>query len=166
MRRFALVLCVALGLVACTDDLNGAEESFVNSEVTGIVRMPLAARGTDGKTYRLRNATFEITGAAMFTVSDRASTEVRADALATTVPPGNYSVYLRPGWELFVESETGESEKAEATLASTNPMAFEIGRTLDTRLTLTVRMGDKDVVFGSTAPVQVTSAENDSNSAL
>jgi len=161
MRSLALLFCLALSLTACHDDLSTAEDSLLDSEVSGVVRMPIAARGTDGKTYRLRNATFEITGAAMFTVEGRNAPDARADALATTVPMGNYSVYLRPGWEMIVESADGQIEKAEASLASRNPMAFEIGRTMDTRLSLTMRVGDRDVVFGASAPVQVTSAEND-----
>lgn len=166
MRPFAFIVLLALSLTACTDDLSAAEENFTGPEVTGVVHVPLSARGADGRTYRLRNATFEITGAAMFTVGDRDVVDADAETLATTLPAGGYSLYLRPGWQLVEQNAEGKDVPAQANLASTNPMSFEIGRTLDARITLTVHSGDQDIVFGATGPMKVTSVGTGSEGAL
>jgi len=166
MRTFAFILLAALGLVACTDELSAAEENYAGHEVTGAVHMPLTARGANGKNYRLRNATFEITGAAMFTVADRDAPRPDADSLVTTLPAGGYSLYLRPGWELVEQSADGTDLPTQASLTSKNPMTFEIGRTLDARVTLTVHAGDQDLQFGGSGPIKVTSAGIDEQGAL
>lgn len=165
MRSLFLLLS-ALSLMACSDDLRAAEEGFATNEITGTVHMPLAAQGTDGKSYRLRHATFEIAGAAMFTVGDRDLRKPDAETLTATVPAGNYSMYLRSGWELVERSADGKEQVTAATLASDNPIAFEIGRTLDARIVLTLRAGDKDVVFGGASPMKVTSVSHDADNAL
>ncbi len=166
MRPFILIVLLALNLTACSDDLTAAEDNFSAPDVTGVVHVPLAARGADGKTYRLRNATFEITGAAMFTVGDRDAADADADSLATTLPAGGYSLYLRPGWQLVERSAEGKDVPAQANLASTNPMTFEIGRTLDARVTLIVHTGEQDLVFGATGPMKITSVDTGRESAL
>lgn len=165
MRSLVLILS-ALCLMACGDDLRAAEDAYRNSEVTGTVHMPLTAQGADGKSYRLRNTTFEIAGAAMFTVGDQDLRTPDAETLATTVPAGSYSMYLRPGWELVERSADGSEKVAAATLVSRNPLAFEIGNTLEARVALTVRTGDKDVVFGAVSPIKVTSIASGEGNAL
>ncbi len=164
--RSLLLLLGALSLIACSDDLSAAEQGFATSELTGTVHMPFSAQGAEGKTYRLRHATFEIAGAAMFTVGDRDLREPDAETLATTVPTGSYSMYLRPGWELVERSADGTEHVAVATLSSRNPMEFQIGRTLDARIKLTLRTGDKDVIFGGASPMKVTSIDTAADNAL
>jgi hypothetical protein len=165
MRSLLLILG-ALSLMACSDDLRAAEDGFARDEITGTVHMPLTAQGGDGKSYRLRHATFEIAGAAMFTVGDRDLREPDAETLTTTVPAGNYSMYLRSGWELVERSADGKEQVTAATLASDNPIIFEIGRTLDARIVLKLRAGDKDLVFGGANPMRVTSLSQDADNAL
>ncbi len=165
MRSF-FVLVLALGLFACGDDLRAAEDAFNVSEMTGAVHMPLTAQGADGKTYRLRHATFEIAGAAMFTVGERDMRTADAETLVTTVPAGDYSMYLRPGWELVERSANGEEQVLAATLTSSNPTSFEIGRTFDARIVLKLSAGDKHLVFGGASPMKVTSLGNDADNAL
>ncbi len=168
MRSLLLLLSAlaCFGCFGCSDDLRAAEEGFTSHEITGMVHMPLWAAGADGKSYRLRHATFEIAGAAMFTVGDRDLREPDAESLVTTVPGGSYNMYLRPGWELVERSADGQEQVKAATLSSRNPIAFEIGRTLDARIVLTLRTGDKDVIFGGASPVKVTSIDTDAHNAL
>jgi hypothetical protein len=164
--RTLICLLMALGLMACTDDLLAAENGLAKQGVTGVVRVPLTARGAGGKTYRLRDATFEITGAAMFTLGERDARGPEADTLVTTLPAGSYTVYLRPGWQLVAQNGQGSESPALATLSSKNPMSFEIGRTVDARLTLTLHAGEEDLLFGAASPVKVTQADNAVDSAL
>lgn len=154
-----LLSCLVV-LFGCTDALSSQETADIANETSfdGSVHLPLSAQAADGKTFRLRNATFEIAGPAMFTLSDK---DAKADAenLVTMLPAGQYSVFLRPGWELVEVASDGTEAKALATLHSGNPIPFTMGRTAEMRIKFTVQSGDRTVVFGEPDTQRVTSVE-------
>ncbi len=159
MRFLILALC-ALSVVGCVDDLSSAEEGFAAVEVTGALHVPLTGQGEDGKSYRLRGASFDVSGSAMFTLTERDARGPEHDALVTTLPGGYYSLFLRPGWTLVEVLADGSEQKIEGTLESKNPVTFEIGRTVDTRVVIQLETERGKVVIGGTAPLRVTQVDS------
>lgn len=161
---FALTCALFGGLAAfgCFDELgsNDQESTFVSTEIAGSVSIPLVANAADGSTYRLRSATFDISGSAMVTIASRDS-EPR-EALTTALPPGDYSLYLRPGFRVVEIKPDGSEVPADASLVSSNPAHFEIGQMSDARLKLRFKSGDKELAFGDGVPVHVTEVNSDS----
>lgn len=103
----------ALGLSACSDlpDLP-------------IGQMQLALTSGAGDThYRLAKADFALSGAAELDLST--DDAAASDTLQRSLPVGDYSVELQPGWQLERLSAAG-SQIVAADLASANPMSFSI----------------------------------------
>lgn len=156
--RPALLLSCLFVLFGCSDAFSAQDTSEITTAFEGTVHLPLAVPGSEGKSFRLRNATFEIAGPAMFTLSDK-DAKLDAENLVTMLPAGQYSVFLRPGWELIEVAVDGSERVAEATLRSGNPIPFTIGRTVDMRIKFAMQAGDRMVVFGDSDEGRVTSVE-------
>jgi hypothetical protein len=77
----------------------------------------------NGHTFRLRHATFQITGP-ITTVLD-SETDPDAEALVAVLDVGSYSAELRAGWTLERIDPAGPVQ-VNATLTSPNPVAFDI----------------------------------------
>ena len=115
---------VLLGVLALTASVTGCSsggDQGAESE-TGKVSMQLTGQ-TNGNTYRLRNARFDVTGPTM-TVLDSES-DLMAVTLNATLSTGSYSINLEPGWSLE-RSDAGVFEVVDATLVSPNPKDFQI----------------------------------------
>ena len=153
--RVAVLMFLALVTVACTDAFT-ADDNFVEADLSGSVKIPLSATDASGNTYRLRGATFEISGSAMVTLSDRDAGK-DADSVVTPLPPGSYSLYLRPGFEIVSIANDGTVSPVQATLANANPVHFTVGQMSDESLKLEFKAGEESLRFGA-GPVRVTSA--------
>jgi hypothetical protein len=66
--------------------------------------MPLVTQA-NGVTYRLREATFNVSGPVSVLLSS--DTDPLADAITATLPTGDYTVLLEPGWTLTREDASG-----------------------------------------------------------
>jgi hypothetical protein len=124
-----LLGAVVLGLVlsACSSSpLDPSSGQGTTEEATGSVSLPLTATVGD-VTYRLRNATFTITGDALEgkprVVKPLPDVAVHNEPL----PVGSYSILLEKGWVL--EKKTS-AEKVYTTLAAQlvtpNPLTFDV----------------------------------------
>jgi len=158
MRR-ALVLALALLLPACDRELLD-HDGFVEPDLSGSVRIPLSATSEDGTTYLLRDATLEISGAAMLTLSspranDRAGS---TESLVAPLPAGSYTLFLRPGFTLLEVDAQGVEHRVEAALTSINPRHFSLREIQDSTLKLSFGEGSRRVVFGAPQSVRVTRA--------
>jgi hypothetical protein len=154
MLRLSVLLSLALCLVACSDDL--AEGDLMVADLSGAVRIPLEASAADGTTYRIQGATFEISGSAMVTLSDRDS-KGQADELVSPLPAGGYSMYLRPGWELVSIAADGTVTKLTATSVARNPMAFQVNEAATASPQLVFKVGERELSFGRSGVVRLTS---------
>jgi hypothetical protein len=155
--RFVALLVLALVTVGCSDDFT-SDGNFMQTDYTGSVKIPLTATDAEGNTYRLRGATFEISGSAMVTLSDKDAAK-DADGVVTPLPPGSYSLYLRPGFEVVAVASDGTVSNATASMIGTNPLNFRVGQMSDESLKLEFKSGERAIVFGGGAPVRVTSAD-------
>lgn len=117
MLACACLSVPALATVGCA--VEGAPEN----EGVGTMRMPLRAVSADGTEYRLRQATFEITGSqnANILSEDYLTSEVAEMVLGV----GNYQVELTGIWQME-RIVDGLPEPVDATLVSENPVPFMI----------------------------------------
>jgi hypothetical protein len=110
------LLAALVALAACGEEAPSAGE----------VRMKLTTQ-VNGITYRLRNATFNVTQGTPPTVVTAVQTEANPGALSVqrTLPAGSYGITLLPGWRL--EKLIGATfQPVNTQLVSQNPFAFAI----------------------------------------
>jgi hypothetical protein len=117
-----LVLAVsatALSLTGCASHDDAARE---NDGSYGTVVLSLTGQ-TNGTTYRLRQAIFDVAGPTNATLNSES--DPNGAVLAATLSTGGYLITLRDGW--FLERLTGmTAEPVDATLISNNPQMFGI----------------------------------------
>ncbi|HEY6877620.1 MAG TPA: hypothetical protein VI299_06350 [Polyangiales bacterium] len=157
MRRvlaLALVIAAALPL-ACGRELFESDV-FAEPDLSGNVRIPLSATAEDGTLYVLRGATFEISGAAMLTLNAPSDLSEPERALSTPLPAGAYTLYLRPGYQLFEITPSGEQRKLDLALAGDNPQRFALREVQDATVRVSFTHGDRQLVLGNTPPVRIT----------
>jgi hypothetical protein len=156
--RLAIYLACALSLSACADALPDESTPMQEPDWSGSLRIPLLAEVGAGETYRLRGVEFEVSGTAMLSMSERDGLRAR-ESLVTRLPAGEYIVYLRPGWRLMRRDASGKEVEAKAELLSENPVRLTVQTLGDENLQLAIRTGDKELRFGASGGVRVTSAE-------
>jgi hypothetical protein len=154
--RLAFVLACAVSMSACGDAFVAGDAPFVQPDLSGSLRIPLSVDGTDGVSFRLRDAHFELSGSALLSLSERENT--RREAMVTRLPPGEYTVFLRPGWRLVQRDGQGAELAASAELLTPNPTRLVVNELGDESLHLIFQQGDQQIRFGA-GPVQVTQAE-------
>jgi len=122
-------------------------ESGQTETTTGTVQMALTAVGTDGDTYRLRNAMLDIVGPTSASVS---LDEAWADSpvFAARVDVGDYTVALEEGWTL--QRHNGQTfETVEAQMLSPNPAAVGVERDATSVVTLQFETVDAEIEFAT-----------------
>jgi hypothetical protein len=159
MRRalaFALVISSAL-TAACARDLLDTDP-FAEPDLSGSVRIPLSASAEDGTLYLLRDATLEISGSAMLTLDTPSAEQVAQPerALSTPLPPGAYTLFLRPGYRVIEIAPNGAQRTIEVALSGTNPQRFQLREVEDATLQLSFAHGEHELVFGAAPPVRIT----------
>jgi hypothetical protein len=121
MKIMKLALAAMLAAIALVPSFLGcgpaqdAPTGSVNMKLTGI---------TNGTTYRLRNARFNISGAST-TVLD-SETDPTLAVLSATLPTGSYSINLQSGYALEKLDAMGGATTVQSTLISPNPVSFQI----------------------------------------
>ncbi len=135
-----------LFLVAAVTSLAGCgQASDGGGDETGAVgklALPLTTQGASGVTYRLRDATFTITGwpfggsagssmggggGGYTTVTVSSETDPDAPTISVPLEEGQYYVELLPGWH-FEKITTDGVEQVDATLLSSNPQWVWVSR--------------------------------------
>jgi hypothetical protein len=115
------IVFIGTAAFACASMESGQSET-----TTGTVQMALTAVGTDGDTYRLRNATLDIAGPTSASV---ALDEAWGDSpvFAARVDVGDYTIALEDGWTL--QRHNGETfETVAAQMLSPNPASVGVER--------------------------------------
>jgi hypothetical protein len=154
MRRAFAFLCF-IALTACGTELQQDEGTmFRMSDDSGSLLVQLRGSDAEGRAYRLRNATFDVSGTAMVTLSDQAPGGTSRDALSTPLPTGSYQVYLRPGYRLVELSADGSERVVAASLRSPHPLRVRVGVRSDHQVALRFHNASAEIVFGtSQAPL-------------
>ncbi len=139
-RRFGALLLVAAAasLAGCSQRNGGGGDQ---PGAVGKLALPLTTQGASGVTYRLRDATFNITGysygvggsgwggtgGSSTTVTVSSETDPDAATISVSLEEGQYVVELLPGWHLEKLTSEG-AEAVEATLLSSNPQWVWVNR--------------------------------------
>ncbi len=145
-----------LGVPAATSSCG---TSSAHEDVGGLLQMPLTAVSASGRLYRLRNATFDITGAQSTSLSSE--TNPAAQDLVTNLPPGSYSIQLRAGWRMERQSDAGFLA-VDAALTSSQAVMFLIMDHQITNVAFRFAVaGDVVVVGNGTLDVGITIDERD-----
>jgi outer membrane murein-binding lipoprotein Lpp len=138
MKNLTLVLAALiagnLAVTGCSADKGSVEATPDVAEATpklGELAMSLRATGSDGTTFRLRNAQFEIYGYYYYDNNDggvsaprsyTANSEDHLDdsSISLSVEQGSYSVSLQNGWYMERLGSDGSAERVEAQLLSSS----------------------------------------------
>jgi hypothetical protein len=137
------VLAAGVGMQACRSGGDGGG----GVQATGVLQMALTA-SAEGHTYRLRHATFAITGTSSATLDSEAQPD--ATSLTATLATGAYSIELAPGWSLERLDAAGPVTVA-ATLTSPNPTTFAIATGATTTVAYQFATDGATVSFGQGA---------------
>jgi hypothetical protein len=117
-----LVLAVGAGTLSLAGCASHDDAAGENEGSYGTVVLSLTGQ-TNGTTYRLRQAVFEVTGPTNTTLNSES--DPNGAVLAATLSTGAYLITLQDGW--FLERLTGmTAEPVDATLISSNPQMFGI----------------------------------------
>jgi hypothetical protein len=127
-KQFLRAVALGAWLVACSGPPGeSGTQSGVETGDVGTISLPLTAQTPNGVSFRLQKAVFTITGPNL--VNPRVVTppaDLPIDK--ETLPTGNYSALLKPGW--FLErkgTEMGATFAAiTASLITPNPVSFTV----------------------------------------
>ncbi len=143
-RFTAVSVMLALGLTAAA--CNETEAPAPTSEM-GTVQMALTAVGSDGDTYRLRNATIHVNGPTTAAVRvDEAYGD--SQVFAATVDVGEYTITLEDGWTL--QRRNGEDyQDVAAELVSPNPTPVDVHRNETSVVAVIFETVDAEIEFAT-----------------
>ena len=152
-----LTTALLIGALALTGSACDAGEPGGSTGEYGTVQMALTAVGSDGDTYRLRNAALTLDGPMSAVV---ALDEAYGDSpvFEARVDVGHYTITLEEGWVL--QRYNGESfEIVDARLLTPSPLHFEVIRNDTTTMALIFETVDDEIEF-ATGDLEVWLAVN------
>lgn len=121
-KNLVLSACFLVGAAGCSD---GAETVIYQSgeREFGTVRLPLTTTDSEGQSYRLSNATVEVTD--VFTgIATPFDASAEEEFVLIPVAAGSFSIELLDGWVLE-EFDGAAFVPVTASLVSPNPVALE-----------------------------------------
>jgi hypothetical protein len=145
-----LGLCLVLTGCAGSIDESSAGQSDQESADQGTVELALTTVGKSGDVYRLRYATFDLTGPQHVRMSTREDLATEdGKSLETSLLAGRYEVSLEPGWQLLRVAKDGTEQGVDAVVTSLNPQALNVRAKETNKLSFAFRIatGD-DLAFG------------------
>jgi len=172
MQRRTMGLGMALAGVLLAAGLAGGCSDAPSENGVGTLSLPLVNNGASGTTYRLRDATFEITsngyysygaGGAPDATSVLVSSEdnPNASAISVSLERGSYNVTLRPGWRL--EKQVGAGyEPVDATLLSAAAQWVYVCPHASTTAEYQFGIGGRAIWFNGDLNIQIHVYENPS----
>jgi hypothetical protein len=165
---FAVLHGVMIGAAGCAElDEQGVRElDLGQDEQLGSVTLALQATSTSGKVYRLRNASFVLTGPSSVTLqTPTPAVNDSEQFLRTTLLSGNYSALLEPGFEMWRIAPDGSEGVIAAELTSGNPIEFRVMEGSETPVVFSFAVEDDgNVSFGSgSARVEIEVGEGETS---
>jgi hypothetical protein len=134
------VFASALLLSACNENSPTAQEK------SGTFKATLMGVSTQGYTYRLRQAAFQITGPENLNVSSE--DYLNDDAIVLTLAVGAYQIQINSDW--FLERvDTLGATRVEAVLTSESTVPFDILEFQTTGVLFLFRVGDDIIPIGN-----------------
>jgi hypothetical protein len=160
---FATLLCgalVALGSAGCSRFKAPGQEAM------GTVTFMLSATGASGEVYRLRSATFMVTGPETKSIMSPTDPADTLSAITSQLLPGAYQIALATGWQMWRIPSAGNPVAIPATLISPATLPFTVTSGQDSKViyqfdvagdalvpgTLTIGIGVTEVDAGVAGP--------------
>src|SRR4051812_4399980 len=106
----------------------------LGNDAAGTVTFTLSATGASGKIYRLRSATFSVTGPENKNVTSPTDPNDAAMTVSASLLPGAYMITLADGWKVWRIPPTGAPVEAPASLISPKTVSFTIAASTDTKV--------------------------------
>jgi hypothetical protein len=150
MPRALAFLCL-IALAACTAELPESDALFRPSDDSGSIQIRLLGSDASGRQYRLRHATFELSGSAMVTLSTTRQDAVQ-NSLYTPLPSGTYQLFLRPGYEVVELAHDGEERTVAARLDLEGPLQIDVLARRDQQVALRFLRDEQEITFGASGP--------------
>ena len=150
MPRALAFLCL-IALAACSSELPESDALFRPSDDSGSIQIRLLGSDASGRHYRLRQATFELSGSAMVTLSTSPQ-EPQQRSLSTPLPSGTYQLFLRPGYEVIELAHDGAEHKVAARLGAEGPLWVDVVPRRDQQVALRFLAGEQEITFGAQSP--------------
>jgi hypothetical protein len=157
----AFGLCILMA--ACEGGLHdgkghGAAEQLAEGQ--GSVELALVTTAPSGTVYRLRYATFMLSGPQQIRVSTREDLATRDDtSLTTPLLVGQYSVALEPGWQLLRVDENGVEHGVAAVVSSANPQTLTVLSGQKSALNFNFRITNGEAVAFGDAEIGISVEE-------
>jgi hypothetical protein len=154
-------ILVGIGQVGC-GRLKPAGEP-----VAGTVSLALTATGVSGAVYRLRSATFSITGPENKTLPSPIDPTDPLAQLTQSLLPGAYQIALADGWKMWRIPTTGDPAQVPANLISAKMVALSVASSQDTKVNFQFDvLGESPVPGTVTIGIGVTETDGGSDAAV
>jgi hypothetical protein len=174
MKRRNLGLGLLAGLTLLTGVAAGCSSEGAAEGAHGTLSVPLTTVGASGITYRLRDATFQISspysydaggaggdGPQTQIVTVSSEDNVDAASIAVSVERGSYSVRLLPGWRME-KVEGGVASEVEANLLSEATQWLYVNPHATTWVEYRFGLGERAIWFNGKVNIGVQVYENPS----
>ncbi|NTX63990.1 hypothetical protein HUA74_25370 [Myxococcus sp. CA051A] len=119
MKKSSLGTLAFALLVAACGGSSGPPSEYEPGK--GAMQLPLLTSSSEGKTYRLVGATFELTGPQNATITD-----ISEETLSIQLPTGLYYIELKGDYHLEEVTAGEPGKRIEALMISPNPLQFTI----------------------------------------
>jgi hypothetical protein len=152
MKHLGLSAAAVLALAAmmgCHPQPDDGDSDHQQEAQLGSVKLSLSGVGTSGDAYTLRNAILVVQGPSSTTFYNTEDDPSRT-VITANVPVGEYSVFMQEGWFLErTDHHTGQAQRVDALLTSTNPQLFAVASGATTLVSLAFDAGGDVVGMGS-----------------
>src|SRR6185295_6207761 len=138
----SLALCVAPG--CGHHDQQATSET--GEQASGSLHLPLVT--SEQESFRLREASFEISRQGQITAALNSESNPEARSLDANLSQGNYEITLRDGWRLERQGDAGGGQEVPAALLTANPLAFQVDDGRVTELVYSFATAQGTISFG------------------
>lgn len=146
MRRIAFLLFALSASCVYSCATNNEEgRTRIESTESGNVNLPLLTTTSDGRTFRLDNASFKFVGE----ITHTASAPSAAAALEVTLPVGTYTVELLDGWQLTEILPDDVARLVTATVSGPNPLPLAVTKAGTTEAVFQLQLVDSPSETGT-----------------
>ncbi len=130
-KRSALAL---LSFVTVVGTVGCSPHKPADNQPLGSVSFSLTTMGASGANYRLRSASFAITGPESKTLTSPVDPTDPQTQITSPLIPGAYQIALADGWKMWRIPTTGAPAEVDATLISTKTLSFSIVSSQDQKV--------------------------------
>jgi hypothetical protein len=134
MNKKPLLATLLFGALVATGSTGCSRFKEPGLPAMGTVTFALSATGASGTVYRLRSAVFMVTGPETKTITGPTDPADTLAAITTQFLPGQYSITLETGWQMWVIPTSGSPVAVPSTLISPATITFNVTSGQDSKV--------------------------------